>query len=94
MNIVAQFNEFLKQKNDASIEHLQQLRTNSGITLVLTNQDDPEGCGTFVQYRAAWDVAGKRDALANFFALVDDGGYRNSLATKPSKTALEQLICF
>ena len=74
INIVAQFNEFLKQKNDESIENLQELKANAGITLVLTNQDDPEGCGTFVQYRAAWYVAGKQEALVNFFALVDDWG--------------------
>ena len=73
INIVAQFNEFLKQKNDESIENLQKLKANAGITLVLTNTDDPEGCGTFVQYRAAWYIAGKREALANFFALIDAG---------------------
>ncbi len=78
VNIVAQFNEFLKSKNDETIENLQKLKTNAGITLVLTNLDDPEGCGTFVQYRAAWYVAGKREALVNFFALVDDGGYNKS----------------
>ena len=72
INIVAQFNEFLKSKNDESIDNLQKLKAAAGITLVLTNADDPEGCGTFVQYRAAWYVAGKADALTNFFMLFDE----------------------
>ena len=54
VNIVAQFNEFLKTKNDPNIENLQKLKSSAGINLVLTNLDDPEGCGTFVQYRTAW----------------------------------------
>ena len=51
---MAQFNEFLKSKNDEAIDNIQKLKASAGIFLVLTNADDPDGVGTFVQYRAAW----------------------------------------
>ena len=73
INIVAQFNEFLKSKNDESIDTLQKLKAAAGIALVLTNAEDPDETGTFVMYRAAWYIAGQKEALANFFALFDDG---------------------
>ena len=73
VNLVAQFNEFLREqsKNGGSVDSLQKLKTDAGITLTLTTTDDPDGVGTFVQYRAAWYVAGDAAGLANFFMLFD-----------------------
>ena len=51
---------------------MQKLKTDAGITLTLTNMDDPDGVGTFVQYRCGWYVGGGMDSLTNFFMLVDE----------------------
>ena len=44
----------------------------AGIGLVLTNLDDPDGVGTFKQYRTAFYIGGKMDNVTNFFMLFDE----------------------
>ena len=54
---------------------MQKLQQEAGIKLVLTNTEDPDSIGTFVQYRAAFYVAGEMESVVNFFLLLD--GYFN-----------------
>ena len=74
VNIVNQFNEFLKETAKGSAgqpDNLQKLKAEAGITLTLTNTEDPDGVGCFVQYRAAWYIAGEVASLINAFLLFD-----------------------
>ena len=45
VNLVAQFNEFLREqaKGGGTVDTLQKLKAEAGISLVLTNLDDPDG---------------------------------------------------
>ena len=56
-------------------DSVHKLQQDAGIKLVLGSTEDPDGIGTFVQYRVAFYVAGEADSLTNFFMLVD--GYLN-----------------
>ena len=74
VNIVAQFNDFLKDtaKNDADRpDSLQKLQNEAGCRLILTDTNDPDGVGCFVQWRVAFYIAGDNDQLLNFFHLLD-----------------------
>ena len=78
INIVNQFNEFLKDnatKSPGLPDSVQKLQQDAGIKLVLANTEDPDGIGTFVQYRVAFYMAGDAESLTNFFMLFD--GYLN-----------------
>ena len=72
-DIVGNFNSFLKQLNqeDGGIPGSLSDLGRHGIKLVLTNGEDPDQQGCFVQYRAAFYIAGKIDALRNFMYLLD-----------------------
>ncbi len=74
INLVAQFNEFLKDQAEKGgcVENLQKLKADAGITLTLTSLDDPDSVGTYVQWRCGWYVAGGMDSLLNFFMLFDE----------------------
>ena len=52
---------------------LQDMQS-SGIKLVLTDSQDPDGVGTFVQWRAAFYVVGDPNAkpVQNFLLLLDE----------------------
>ena len=74
INIVNQFNEFLRDAakgNPNQPDSLQKLKADAGITLTLTNAEDPDAVGCFVMYRVAWYVAGDMAAVVNFFMLFD-----------------------
>ena len=74
VNIVNQFNEFLKENAKTSPglpDSVQKLQAEAGIRLVLANTEDPDSIGTFVQFRVAFYVAGELDSLTNFFMLLD-----------------------
>ena len=74
VNILASFNDFLKENarsNAGMPDTVQKLQADAGIKLVMTNQDDPDNVGCFVQYRVAFYVAGEADSLSNFFMLLD-----------------------
>jgi len=70
---VGSFNEYLKVAHEedtdipATISELAAL----GITLKITNEEDPDNVGTFVRYRLAFYVAGDQGSLDNFMALLD-----------------------
>ena len=68
--IVQGFNDFLKNSSGAP-ENVQKLKNEAGINLIITNLDDPDGMGTFVQYRVAFYVAGDFESLVNYFLLLD-----------------------
>ncbi len=50
---------------------VQKPQAEAGIKLIMTNQDDPDSIGCFVQYRVAFYVAGETDSLSNFIMLLD-----------------------
>ena len=78
VSIVRQFDEYLKDNAKTTPgmpDSVQKLQQEAGIKLVLTNTEDPDSIGTFVQYRAAFYDAGEMDSLVNFFLLLD--GYFN-----------------
>ena len=78
VNIVNQFNEFLKENAKSSPglpDSVQKLQAEAGIRLVLANTEDPDGIGSFIQFRVAFYVAGELDSFINFFMLLD--GYLN-----------------
>ena len=78
VSIVNQLNDFLKENARTSPglpDSVQKLQAEAGIKLVIANTEDPDGIGSFVQYRVAFYVAGDSDALTNFFMLLD--GYLN-----------------
>ena len=78
VSIVSQLNDFLKENARTSPglpDSVQKLQAEAGIKLVIANTEDPDGIGSFVQYRVAFYVAGDSDALTNFFMLLD--GYLN-----------------
>ena len=70
VNIVGGLNEYLKASKGLP-ESVQKLQSEAGIKLVITNLDDPDSLGCFVQYRVAFFVAGEVESLANFFLLFD-----------------------
>ena len=74
INVVNQFNEFLRENARSSPglpDSVQKLQAEAGIKLVLANTEDPDGIGSFVQYRVAFYIAGENDSLINFFMLLD-----------------------
>ena len=74
VNILASFNDFLKESarsNAGMPDTVQKLQAEAGIKIIMTNQDDPDSIGCFVQYRIALYVAGEADSLCNFFMLLD-----------------------
>ena len=78
VSIVRQFDEYLKDNAKTTPgmpDSVQKLQQEAGIKLVLTNTEDPDSIGTFVQYRAAFYVAGEMESVVNFFLLLD--GYFN-----------------
>ena len=69
------FEDFLRSAhsdNDSIPTTLAELEK-AGVTLVLTDTEDPDGVG-FIQWRTAWYVAGEEDArpVINFLLLLDD----------------------
>ena len=70
------FGDFLKSmhaEDDSVPVTLQELQA-AGIKLVLTDSQDPDGVGTFVQWRAAFYVVGDPQAkpVQNFLLLLDE----------------------
>ena len=70
------FGDFLKTvhaEDDSMPVTLQDMQS-SGIKLVLTDSQDPDGVGTFVQWRAAFYVVGDPNAkpVQNFLLLLDE----------------------
>ena len=66
------FNAFLKHANGKS-EEIPSLLDNlasSGIRLVISDKQDPDGVG-FVQWRCGFYCAGDEGALSNFMCLLD-----------------------
>ena len=70
------FGDFLKtvHAEDESMPVTLQDLQSSGIKLVLTDSQDPDGVGTFVQWRAAYYVVGDPNAkpVQNFLLLLDE----------------------
>ena len=71
-----EFNEFLKQvhtDDDSVPSSLAELQ-NSIIRVVITDAQDPDSLGTFIQWRIAFYCAGKPDQkpLENLMLLLDD----------------------
>ena len=66
------FQDFLKDAGSKSEEVPQKLEdlAASGIRLVITDKNDPDGVG-FVQWRVAFYVAGGDASLGNFMCLLD-----------------------
>ena len=66
------FQDFLKDAGSKSEEVPQKLEdlAASGIRLVITDKNDPDGVG-FVQWRVAFYVAGRDASLGNFMCLLD-----------------------
>ena len=53
-NVRDSFNDFLKENarsNAGMPDTVQKLQAEAGIKLIMTNQDDPDSIGCFVQYR-------------------------------------------
>ena len=68
--VVQGLNDYLKQTPGAP-DNVQKLQIDAGIKLVLTNLDDPDSLGCFVQYRVGLYVAGEFESLTNAFMLLD-----------------------
>ena len=68
--MVQSLNDYLKSAQGLP-ETVQKLQSEAGIKLVLTNLDDPDALGCFVQYRVAFYVAGEIESLTNAFMLLD-----------------------
>ena len=66
------FQDFLKGAGAKSEDVPQKLEdlAASGIRLVITDKNDPDGVG-FVQWRVAFYVAGGDASLGNFMCLLD-----------------------
>ena len=66
------FQDFLKDAGSKSEDVLQKLEdlAASGIRLVITDKNDPDGVG-FVQWWVAFYVAGGDASLGNFMCLLD-----------------------
>ena len=66
------FQDFLKDAGSKSEDVPQKLEdlAASGIRLVITDKNDPDGVG-FVQWRVAFYVAGGDASLGNFMCLLD-----------------------
>ena len=74
-DIVGSFNDFLKSAhadNEEIPPSLTELTRDGGIKLILTNTEDPDNVGCFVQWRVAFYVAGADGSLKNFMLLIDD----------------------
>ena len=72
VSIVRQFDEYLKDNANTTPgmpDSVQKLQQEAGIKQVLTNTEYPDSIGTFVQYRAAFYVAGEMDSLVDLFLL-------------------------
>ena len=68
--VVQGLNDYLKQTPGAP-ENVQKLQSEAGIKIVLTNLDDPDSLGCFVQYRVGLYVAGEFESMVNAFMLLD-----------------------
>ena len=51
---------------------MDTLQKKAGIRMVITDNNDPDGVGTFVRWRVAFYVAGGDDCVENFFYLFDE----------------------
>ena len=75
-DLVRSFGDFLKavHTENESVPITMQDLQQCGIKLVLTDAQDPDGVGTFVQWRAAFYVVGDPQAkpVANFMMLLDE----------------------
>ena len=75
-DLVRSFGDFLKavHTENESVPITMQDLQQCGIKLVLTDAQDPDGVGTFVQWRAAFYVVGDPQAkpVANFMILLDE----------------------
>ena len=72
MSIRNSLEDYLKSSAPAEgIDTVQKLQSECGIKLRMTSQEDHFGVNCFVQYRVAFYVAGKEDALVNFFLFLD-----------------------
>ena len=72
MSIQRNLEEYLKTNAPAEgIDTIQKLQSQCGIKLRMTSKEDHFGLKCFVQYRVAFYVAGKEEALVNFFLFLD-----------------------
>ena len=75
-DLVRKFNQFLKQvhTDDESVPSSLAGLQNSGIRLVITDAQDPDSVGTFIQWRVSFYCAGTQDQkpLENLMLLLDD----------------------
>ena len=73
-NLRDALSDFLRQASadkEGYPNGLDGLLNQGGVKLVLADKNDPEGAG-FIQWRAAFYVAGVEGAVKNFFMLLDD----------------------
>ncbi len=73
-NLRDALSDFLRQASadkEGYPNGLDGLLSQGGVKLVLADKNDPEGAG-FIQWRAAFYVAGVEGAVKNFFMLLDD----------------------
>ena len=72
ISIQRSLEDYLKTNAPAEgIDTIQKLQSQCGIKLRMTSKEDHFGLKCFVQYRVAFYIAGKEEALVNFFLFLD-----------------------
>ena len=89
------FSDFLREAHTKSEDVPQKLEdlAASGIRLVITDKNDPDGVG-FVQWRVAFYVAGREESLGNFMCLLDGCGKQHRTGVCIDVWSLWGFRCF